>query len=313
MQIIDTAELLGAVSSATASPDLENALKEGALSRHLAHPNIVPTLDYMVHTATTTVMPQSPFQLHGQSNDRSSSRKSTHSPDTPCNTAPTTTATSATSASHQQSTQIWIVQHLCNKGSLYDAIEKGWLRQSISLSSPPSLSSVVNTALEIASAMAYLHSQGILHGDLNGNNVLLSRHDANDRGFVALVNDFGLARLIETANIHTKTIGTVTHMSPELLRHGMMSKASDVYAFGVLLWEMWNSKRAWAGMHMGQIIYSMTIKKNGLALPEDAPKELRRVMEACLEEDPSLRLSFNEIVSSLRGLLSSYCESGRRV
>lgn len=108
--------------------------------------------------------------------------------------------------------QVWIVQHLCDKGTLYNAIDKGWLRQALSLTAGPSLSAVLNTAFEIATAMEYLHEQGILHGDLNGNNVLLSHHDSNQRSFVALVGDFGLSRAISVTQNTTRTVGTVTHM-----------------------------------------------------------------------------------------------------
>ena len=67
-------------------------------------------------------------------------------------------------------------------------------------------------------------------------------------GVRAQVADFGLSRVLSQEAISTGTFGTVTHMPPELLTTGRLSKAVDVYAFGVLLWEMCTGRRPWAGM-----------------------------------------------------------------
>lgn len=54
------------------------------------------------------------------------------------------------------------------------------------------------------------------------------------------VADFGLSRQAECDSVDTDTYGTVTHMPPELLMEGKLTKSADVYAFGVLLWEMYS-------------------------------------------------------------------------
>lgn len=151
----------------TNSPYAKKVLAEAAMSRHLVHPNIVPTLEYLLYDTTST-------------------------------------------NSAYPTTQVWIVQHFCDKGTLYGGIEKGWFRKFPEISAPPSVPMIVDTALDIASAMHYVHERDIVHGDLNGNNVLLTSHEA---AFIALVADFGLSRSLGllTQNI-TRTIGTITHM-----------------------------------------------------------------------------------------------------
>ena len=67
------------------------------------------------------------------------------------------------------------------------------------------------------------------------------------------VADFGLSRVLSQEAISTGTFGTVTHMPPELLTTGRLSKSVDTYAFGVLLWEMCTGKRPWAGMMQMQV------------------------------------------------------------
>ena len=77
-----------------------------------------------------------------------------------------------------------------------------------------------NTAREIASALMYLHSRDVLHGDLTGGNILLISSDTDERGFTAKVADFGLSRMLGSEAVNTGTYGTVTHMPPELLTTG---------------------------------------------------------------------------------------------
>ena len=82
-----------------------------------------------------------------------------------------------------------------------------------------------------------------------GANILLTASSEDSRGFTSKISDFGLSRLCTTnTEIETKTSGTVTHAPPELLSDGHLSQAGDVFAFGVMLWEMWNSQHAWSGL-----------------------------------------------------------------
>jgi serine/threonine protein kinase len=76
----------------------------------------------------------------------------------------------------------------------------------------------------------------------------------DDRGYSALVADFGFSRrLNHTALVHASSYGTITHMPPELLGRGLLGKAADVYSFGVLLWQMWTGSRPWAGLSHHQV------------------------------------------------------------
>ena len=83
----------------------------------------------------------------------------------------------------------------------------------------------------------------------------------------AQVGDFGLSRLMdkESDSLETSTHGTVTHMPPELLMDGRLSRATDIYSFGVILWEIYTARRAFAGLMSHQIFLKITTE--GLQLP----------------------------------------------
>lgn len=79
------------------------------------------------------------------------------------------------------------------------------------------------------------------------------------RGFRCKVADFGLSRAIDasTEGIKTNTIGTVTHMPPELLMRGYLSNAADVYSFGMLMWEIYCGRYPFRSMSHAEIVTSV--------------------------------------------------------
>lgn len=73
-------------------------------------------------------------------------------------------------------------------------------------------------------------------GDLKAGNVLLQHSIHGSYGLIAKISDFGLSAALLNGATHrsTASLGTITHMAPELLRNGRMSPSADVYAFGIL-------------------------------------------------------------------------------
>lgn len=80
---------------------------------------------------------------------------------------------------------------------------------------------------------------------------------------------------------------------------GTLTKSADAYAFGVLLWEMWSGKRAWAGAALGNVIFQVTCLNNKLQMPESCPEPLRELANACMETEHTDRPTFAEIVERL--------------
>eukprot|EP00775_Hariotina_reticulata_P005485 gene5485-5720_t len=139
--------------------------------------------------------------------------------------------------------QVSLLLEYCDGGSLNAAIRSGLLRRHIStFSAVNNMVCVLRIALDVARGMQHLHHSNVCHGDLNSNNVLLCNTSdvPAPLGAVAKVADFGLSRLMPEQGTHlsTLTCGTITHAAPEVLLTGQLRLRSDVYSFGILLWEL---------------------------------------------------------------------------
>eukprot|EP00927_Polykrikos_kofoidii_P046330 TRINITY_DN40561_c0_g1_i1.p1 TRINITY_DN40561_c0_g1~~TRINITY_DN40561_c0_g1_i1.p1 ORF type:complete len:715 (-),score=90.49 TRINITY_DN40561_c0_g1_i1:163-2307(-) len=196
----------------------------------------------------------------------------------------------------------WVVQELCDMGTLIDATERGWLRVKRDITAPPDMNVILPTLIDIASGMAYVHSKSVIHADLNGRNVLLNKSTTQVHGFQAKVCDFGLSRTSRIGTgIRTDTMGTVTHMAPSLLIHQKLYPAADVWAFGVIGWESFFGKRCYAGCNAPQII--MTVVDNqSLPWPTDVPEGYLSLMKRCLSFEYEKRPTFADTIPVLEEL-----------
>ncbi|KAG8931371.1 hypothetical protein FRC01_001429, partial [Tulasnella sp. 417] len=156
--------------------------------------------------------------------------------------------------------------------------------------------------IEIAEGLAYLHQCGVIHGDLKGNNVLIS----NDEHI--LLCDFGLAKHVTSrTSTSLRGVGSIPWQSPELLRDASRRTfQSDVYAFGITIYEVLSSKEPYVGHSgIGSIIAGVLFSaerppKQPSAAP-DGTSYLQLWNEAsrCWDEDPALRPSITGVLARL--------------
>ncbi|KXZ54294.1 hypothetical protein GPECTOR_5g380 [Gonium pectorale] len=193
-----------------------------------------------------------------------------------------------------------IVMEYAEVGTLQRAVVSGAFRENGRLSKWAALRSLLVTAKEIAGGMCLLHSYKIIHGDLSATNVMLRCSRIDKRGFVAKVADFGLSKVTTAGVARTDDwAGQAQYMAPEVLDHEARL-ASDVYAFGVLLFEMAAGRKAFAEYQPAQILAGRLAGDLLLEWPPDAPPQLRALAERCMQREPEARPSFREVVEELR-------------
>jgi len=165
----------------------------------------------------------------------------------------------------------------------------------------------VKFALDIARGMAHIHTpvhgKEVIHRDLAARNILLKEKRA-------LVSDFDMARMKEASIDSNKTyqdMMPVKWMAPEAVSKRQYSKASDVFSYGVLLWEIWTRQMPWTGVGGGQIAVRV-VQGVRLQIPNDCPSVLRQLMTKCWEVEPSHRASFVDIVTVLKSAFLEYKE-----
>ncbi len=141
-------------------------------------------------------------------------------------------------------------------------------------------------ALKVARALEYAHLRGIVHRDLKPGNVLISR-----RGEVKLA-DFGLAREInDSVDDRLGVVGTPAYMSPEQVLGDKMDFRSDIFSFGIVLYEALTGRRPFQEDPGRTVMQKIRLDRyvSPRRLRPEVPTTLERILSRCLEKNPSYR------------------------
>jgi serine/threonine protein kinase len=198
---------------------------------------------------------------------------------------------------HDDQDNCWIVMEYVGGASLDEVIEQhpnglppdealSWLRG-------------------IAAGVSYLHDHGIVHRDLKPGNIF------NDEGVVKL-GDYGLSKFISCSRRsgQTESIGTVHYMAPEVA-NGRYGREIDIYALGIILFEMLTGKVPFEGESIGEVLMKhMTAEPDVSQLAEP----YRTTVSRALAKDPDVRFkTVNEMMASLPNIGTIDTEGGPRV
>eukprot|EP00210_Caulerpa_lentillifera_P004240 g4044.t1 len=291
------------------------ALFEAFIAKHISHPNVVQT--YQISTknpspdahSRSLLAPSETMSQRGADKHDKGSRSDSCSSEEMFGCFDEQEASSHIGGMRYET---WIVLEYCDGGSLAQAINNGEFLLYNENQPGYKMRNIAKTALEIAGAMNYLHSVRIIHGDLKPGNVLLRKDASDPRGFICKVGDFGLSKfLAEDSHLETFTCGTVTHMPPELLNEGKLSSASDVYSFGILLWEILSRKKPFAGKNHTEIILSVVNKRMRPVLPPNVPEDFSNLIQSCWTHEYTQRPTFPDIIDTLTVILKYYTKLER--
>ena len=159
----------------------------------------------------------------------------------------------------------------------------------------------IDGAIQIGDALREAHSKGIIHRDIKCENIMI-----NARNQIKVM-DFGLAKLKGSLKLTrtSSTLGTLAYMAPEQLQGGEVDARSDIFSFGVVLYEMLTGKTPFRGEHEAAMMYSIVNEPPASLtnLRPEIPTELDRIVQRSLEKDPEDRYQHaDDMVSELRRL-----------
>src|SRR5580700_817191 len=162
--------------------------------------------------------------------------------------------------------------------------------------SPVPFSSAAVWAADLASALAYAHRAGILHGDVKPSNIRVTEDDR-----VKLV-DFGVARFASQVTGSDRVLGTPAYLSPEQIEGQKQDGRSDLFSLGIVLYEMITGVRPFAGNSLGavcaQILTASPIPPT--QLHPTLPAAFDRILARCLAKNPDNRYqSGNDLARAL--------------
>jgi serine/threonine protein kinase len=174
------------------------------------------------------------------------------------------------------------------------------------------LQDAVDYAIQIAEALQEAHSKGIVHRDVKAENVMLNEKNQMK------VMDFGLAKLRGSSRLTktSSTIGTLAYMAPEQIQGEEVDSRSDIFSFGVLLFEMLTGRSPFRGEHEAALVYSI-VNEEPQEIQQfrlDVPETIVHLMKRALEKDPDDRYqNMNEIVGELRWAKRQSARVSRKV
>ena len=177
-----------------------------------------------------------------------------------------------------------IIMEYCGGGSLADQVEQ---QQQLKRHFDPCR--LRRWLVQLASALAHVHSHRVLHRDLKTANIFLTEDDGPRGGLDVRLGDFGISRLLSSqTSLAASCVGTPYYLSPELVAGQGYDDRADVWSLGVVAYELLALRRPFTGESIGQLAMRITTAK-AKPLPGSTPPDLQEVVGLLLQKEAQLR------------------------
>ncbi|KAH6754752.1 hypothetical protein C2S53_020636 [Perilla frutescens var. hirtella] len=188
--------------------------------------------------------------------------------------------------------RIAIVTEYMTRGSLFKTLHRS--------NQPLDIRRRLRMALDVARGMNYLHHRNppIVHRDLKSSNLLV------DKSWNVKVGDFGLSKLKYATFLTARSgRGTPQWMAPEVLRNEPSTEKSDVFSFGVILWELMTECIPWSNMNAIQVVGVVGFMDRKLEIPSTIDPQVSSIISECWRSIPEDRPSFKDIIHKMASLV----------
>uniref|UniRef100_M0ZTM4 non-specific serine/threonine protein kinase n=1 Tax=Solanum tuberosum TaxID=4113 RepID=M0ZTM4_SOLTU len=188
-----------------------------------------------------------------------------------------------------------IITEYMPRGSLFKVLHRN--------NPPLDLKRRLRMALDVARGMCYLHRRNppIVHRDLKSSNLLV------DKSWTVKVGDFGLSKLKHATFLTANSgRGTPQWMAPEVLRNEPSTEKSDVFSFGVILWELMTESIPWKDLNPLQVVGVVGFMDGRLDIPQKLDPRISAIILDCWQSKPELRPSFEDISRRMTDIILSF-------
>ena len=206
-------------------------------------------------------------------------------------------------ASISKNNTCYLIMEYINNGNLFDFINKVKYKKEKNFEKYD-LNLTTNIALEIALAIKYLHCRNITHCDLKSTNVLL------DENYHVKITDFGVSKMVNILYEKGKNLKgknkTTHYMPPEIMKNYKYEEASDVFSYGMILYEIITGEIPYSDLQPNQIIGIVADCRKIVHVPDYTCNDyLKKLVVKCLKYNIEDRPSFKKIILYLEKVLEN--------